>query len=131
MAAKLKAINVYRPKIIAGRTARNKEIIDLIASRTGLNKGDINFVLSELSEAVIFFNKSGRGIKLNGLGTYLPNVKLNGSFDISHRLDKEIKNAINAPGTFMGEIQNKENIGKTSDELVALWNADNPADQVA
>jgi hypothetical protein len=27
-------------------------------------------------------------------------------------------------------IINRENIGKTSDELVAKWNTDNPTDQV-
>jgi hypothetical protein len=37
---------------------------------------------------------------------------------------------INAPGAFKGEIQNRENIGKTTAELVALWNADHPNDPV-
>lgn len=33
-------------------------------------------------------------------------------------------------GIFAGMITNREKIGKTSDELVAVWNADNPADLV-
>jgi len=33
------------------------------------------------------------------------------------------KEAHIAPGNFNGEIANRQNIGKTSDELVAQWNA--------
>lgn len=56
--------------------------------------------------------------------------RLVGPFDVSHRLDRAIKNALNAPGAFGGEIVNRENIGKTADDLVALWNADHPDDPV-
>jgi len=85
--------------------------------------------LRTLSATVQFLNKQGQGVKLPGLGTYLPSIYTKGKFSISHRLDKEISNALNAPGAFTGEIANRENIGKTSDELVALWNeahSDNP-----
>ena len=34
------------------------------------------------------------------------------------------------PGIFTGTIINRENIGKTSEELVAKWNEENPTDQV-
>ena len=34
------------------------------------------------------------------------------------------------PGVFSGRIVNRENIGKTSEELVTMWNAEYPEDQV-
>ena len=64
------------------------------------------------------------------LGTYLPTIDIRGKFGISHRLSKEIKNALNTPGAFSGEIINRENIGKSADELVEMWNNDHPDDPV-
>ena len=90
----------------------------------------MDLVLRELRDAVVFFNRAGRGVKLEGLGTYLPNIQLDGTFDVQHRLDRSIKNALNAPGTFTGVILNRENIGKTADELVEMWNAEHPDDPV-
>ncbi len=131
MASKIQAVNVYRPRIKLGKTAGMDELVPYMADRTGLNEGTISMVLKELRDAVIFFARSGRGAKVEGLGTYLPKVALDGGFSISHRLDADIKNALNAPGAFRGEIEHRDNIGKTVDELVAFWNTDNPADPVS
>ncbi|MBT9149594.1 MAG: hypothetical protein DDT28_01029 [Dehalococcoidia bacterium] len=57
-------------------------------------------------------------------------MDISGKLDISHRLDRDIRNALNAPGAFIGEVLNRQNIGKTSDELVAMWNADHHDDPV-
>ena len=59
-----------------------------------------------------------------------PSIDTKGKYSISHRLDREISNVLNAPGAFSGEIINRANIGKTSDELVALWNAEHADDPV-
>lgn len=107
-----------------------KELGDFIAARSSLYKADLQFVLSELTAAVIFFNKQGRGVKLPGLGTFLPTIGLDGSFRVSHRLDKEINNGPNTPGAYSGEITRRKNMGKTAEQLAALWNKDNPADPV-
>jgi hypothetical protein len=87
-------------------------------------------VLLELRDTVLFFNRRGQPVKLEGLGTYSPTVGLDGVFDASHRADSAIKNGLNAPGAFEGEIVNRENISKSSDELVALWDAAHPDDPV-
>ena len=111
-------------------SVQKTELVRYLADRTGLNEGEINLVLAELRDAVVFYNRGGRGVKLDGLGTYLPNIKLNGAFDISHRLDAFVKKALNTNGLFTGTIQNSENIGKSGDELVDMWNTDNPSDPV-
>ena len=54
---------------------------------------------------------------------------LDGTLDVQHRLDRGLKNGLNARA-FAGRILNRENIGKTSDELVALWDAEHPDDPV-
>lgn len=75
-----------------------------MADRTGVTEGEISLVLKELRDAIIFFNRAGRGVKLEGLGTYQPKVGLDGTFDVAHRVDSAVKKAINAAGTFSGNI---------------------------
>lgn len=88
-------------------------------------------VLLELRDAVVFFNQQGQPVKLEGLGTYTPTINLDGSFNVGHRADSEIKNRLNATGAFRGKIENGEHISKTGDDLVALWDAEHPDDPVA
>jgi len=99
-----------------------------MTGRTGLNESEVWMFLEELSDAVTFFNLQGQGVKLVKLGTYLPKIALDGKFGVSHRLAQAIKNGLNAPGAFSGDMANRANIGKTSDELVARWNAQHPED---
>jgi len=130
MVKRIEAINAYRPRIKLRPTAQMEQLVSYIADRTGLNEGEITIVLKELRDAVIFFNLQGQGDKLEGLGTYLPEMDVSGKFDISHRLDKDIRDALNAPGAFAGDIVYRQNIGKTSYEFVAMWNADHPDDPI-
>ncbi len=130
MVTRLKAINAYRPHIERGKTVQMDELIRYIADRTNLNEGSVSQVLNELRDAIIFFGRAGRGVKLEGLGTYLPRIKRDGTFKWEYRVSKELKRGLNAPDTFVGTIVNKENIGKSTDELVALWNAEHPDDPV-
>ena len=131
MASRIKAINAYRPKVKLGRTAGTDELVEFIARSTGLNESGVRQVLLELRDAAIFFNKQGRAIKLEGLGTYTPSIDLSGKMKVGHRADTALNKGLNAPGAFLGEILNRENIGKTGDEPAAMWDADNPGDPVA
>jgi hypothetical protein len=128
MASKIQAVGAYCPRIKLGKTASLEQLVKYIADRTGLNEGTISIVLKELRDAIIFFALQGRGAKIDGLGTYLPKIKLDGRFDVSHRLDTTIRNGLNTPGAFSGEVANRDNIGKTTDDLVALWNEAHPDD---
>lgn len=131
MASKIKAINTYRPRLKLGRRAETDELVAFIARSTGLNESGVRQVLLELRDAAIFFNQQGRAVKFEGLGTYSPSIDLEGTIKVSHRADVALKSALNAQGSFMGDIINRENIGKTSDDLVTMWNADNPGDPVS
>ena len=55
---------------------------------------------------------------------------MDGSLDIQYRADNALVNALNLPGVFSGKIVHPENIGKSSDDLVEMWNSEHPEDPV-
>ncbi len=129
MASRISALNHYRPQIEYGNTVKRPELVAYVAARTGLNEGEILLVLLELRDAIVFFNSSGRGVKLEGLGTYLPNINYKGKYDVIYRMDKRFKEALNW-GRSKAFVINHEHIGKEADEIIALWNAEHPDDPV-
>jgi len=114
MASLIQAIKAYCPVIQLGKRAELNDLVDFIARSTGLNEGTIRQVLIELRDATVFFNLRGQPVYLEGLGTYTPIVELDGSLKVGHRADVEIKNRLNAPGAFQGEILRRENVPSTS-----------------
>ena len=57
-------------------------------------------------------------------------IDLEGNLAISFRPDPAFTNGLSVRGSFTGTIINRENIGKTSEELVTKWNETYPDDQV-
>ena len=90
----------------------------------------LDLVIKELRDKIIEFIRSGRAVKIEGLGTWTPNIGLDGSLTIQYRPDTALINALKVPGTFTGRVSNRENIGKTGDELVAQWNEAHAEDPV-
>ncbi len=131
MASRIKAINAYMPNLKLGKRAEMSDLVEFIARSTGLNESTIRQVLIELRDAVVFYNLRGQPVQLEGLGTYTPTVDLSGEIGVGHRADTYIKNHLKASGVFKGEIERRENIGKSGDDLAAKWNADHPDDPVA
>lgn len=129
MTSPISALNHYRPQIEYGETAGWREVAEFLEARTTLSKTDIIATLTGLQDAVLHFNLQGRGVKLEGLGTYLPNINYQGEIDAAHRLDRRLKRQLNN-GSFSGKIRNKKNIGKTVEQVVAMWNAEHPDDPV-
>lgn len=131
MTSRIKAINAYAPKIKLGRRATTEDLVEFIARSTGLNESGVRQVLLELRDTVLFFNLRGQPVQLEGLGTYTPKISLDGTMGVGHRADNALKQGLNKPGAFKGEINNRDNIGKSSDDLVVLWDAEHPDDPVA
>lgn len=130
MASKIKAIGAYRPRVEQGTTVQKPELIRAVSRATGLVEGSLDQGIKELRDQIIEYCRAGRAVKVEGLGTWAPNIALDGTFDIQYRADTALTNGLNIPGVFTGRIINREHIGKTSDELVARWNAENPSDLV-
>jgi len=130
MATKIQAISTYRPRVEQGNTVQKAELVRAVARATNLNEGTVDSVIKELRDLIIQFNREGRAVKVEGLGTYTPNIGLDGVFDLQYRADTALNIGLNEPQTFTGTITNREYIGKTTAELVAKWNEDHPQDLI-
>lgn len=130
MAKRINAIKALMPQIELNQTVKVDELAKYISRGTNLNPAEIRFVLQELKDALLFFTRSGQPVKLDGLGTFTPGIRLNGEFTINVRVDRELVNGLNRPEAFKGRIRNRENIGKSGDQLVTEWDRVNPDDPV-
>ena len=72
MANRIKAINASMPTLRLGKRVGMNEIVEFIASSSGLSAGVIRQVLTGLRGAVIFFLLHGQPVQLEGLGAYTP-----------------------------------------------------------
>jgi hypothetical protein len=130
MARKITAIRKYRPEIRRQPTRQTKHIVEDIAQRTGLNEGEIRFVVYELRDAILMAHGLGQAVKIDGLGTFTPTLHMGGDFDILFRPDVDMLRQLNDPTRFYAKILNKRNIGKSAADLIAQWNAEHPDDPV-
>ncbi len=130
MAKKITALRKLRPEIKRERTRQMPQMVEDIAMRTGLNEGEIRFVVYELRDAMLNAHRVGQAVKVEGLGTFTPTIRADGSFDILFRADADLLRQLSDTTKFYAKILNKANIGKSAEELVALWNEENPEDVV-
>ncbi len=131
MASRIKAIGALRPRIELGKTAQKAELVRALARATALNEGSVDLVIKELRDQIIEYNRSGRAVKIEGLGIWTPNMELDGKLDVQYRADTALNIGLNVDGTFTGDVVNSENVGKTGDQLVERWNEMHPEDPVA
>ncbi len=130
MATKITAVRKYRPEIKRMKTMQTDEMVEKIAMRTGLNEGEIRFVVYEIRDTTLMAHRTGQAVKIEGLGTFTPTIRLDGSFDILFRPDARMLNQLNNPTKMTATILHKKNIGKSAEELVALWNQEHPEDLI-
>jgi hypothetical protein len=79
-----------------------------ISHATGLVGGAVDHSIKELRDQIIAFNRAGRAVKVEGLGTFTPSIDLNGDLAIIYRPDPVLNYSLNTPGTFSGTITNRE-----------------------
>ena len=130
MAERIKAINAYRPRIELGKTVQKAALLRAVSRSTSLVEGTVDMTIKETRDQIIEICRSGRAVKVEGLGRFEPVMDLAGNLAISFRPDPTFAYSLNQGG-FEGNVINRENIGKTSEELVAKWNSIYPDDQVA
>ena len=129
MAKLIQAFSKYCPKIDLIEAADPKRFMELITQRTTLSAGVVKNVQESEVETLIGLLKEGRSVN-TGVAIFRPTIDAQGNLSVSVRVDKRITAALNIPGAFTGKINNSANIGKTTEEIVALWNVDNPKDLV-
>jgi hypothetical protein len=124
MAKRINVIKALMPQIELNQTIQVDELTQYISRGTNLNPSEIKFVLAELSHALLFFTSRGQPVKLDGLGTFTPGIRLNGEFTINVRVDRDLIIGLNKPEAFKGRLRNRSSIGKSGDDLVEQWNRD-------
>ena len=130
MAKKITAIRKYRPEIKREATKQTPQLVEDIAMRTGLNEGEIRFVVYELRDAILDAHRHGQAVKIDGLGTFTPTIRMDGSLDILFRPEADMLRQLNDTTKFYAKILNKSNIGKSVDDLAAQWNLEHPDDPI-
>jgi hypothetical protein len=130
MAKQIHALNAYRPRIKKGKTLRRSELAEYISGRASINEGTVLNILTELRDAILFWNRQGTGVKLDGLGTYSPEIGLDGKIRVAHYPDVWLKGNLNLEYKFDAKIINRDMIGKTAEDLVARWNEEHPEDPI-
>ena len=129
MAHRIKAINAYRPRIELGKTVQKAALMRAVSRATSLVEGTVDMAIKETRDQIIEICRSGRAVKVEGLGRFEPVMDLDGQLSISFRADPTFAYSLNKDA-FEGNILNRENIGKTSEELVTMWNETYPEDLV-
>ena len=130
MALTIQAVNAYRPRIEQGNTVQKPELLRAASRATGIVEGTLDQSIKELRDQIIEFNRSGRAVKVEGLGTFSPSIDIDGVLAISFRPSTAFANGLNIPGIFTGTIINRENIGKSSLEMIEMWNEEHPDDRI-
>ena len=129
MAHQIQAINAYRPRIELGKTVQKPALLRAVSRATSLVEGTVDMTIKEMRDQIIEICRSGRAVKVEGLGRFEPNMDMDGQLSISFRADPAFAYSLNKGG-FEGNVHNRENIGKTTEEFVAMWNTDHPDDPV-
>lgn len=128
MAKFIQAVTQYGPRVELKPTAQLEKVAEWMSMRTGLNKSEVMMVLQEQSEAILYFNKDGIPVKLPGVGTFTPSVDGEGTYNIGFRADTVLKNGINTPNAYQGDVKNRERIGWTKEQYKELWDTEHPED---
>jgi len=129
MAKLIQAIATYGPRIQLMEAVLPRRFMELITYRTTLSTGVVKNVQESEVETLIGLLMEGRPVH-TGVAIFTPVIDSKGNLSVSVRVDKRINSALNAPGAFTGRINNSTNIGRTSEEIAALWNQGHPDNPV-
>ena len=129
MAKLIQAFSKYCPKIDLGEAAEPQRFMELITQRTTLSAGVVKNVQESEVETLIGLLKEGRSVH-TGIAVFRPTIDAQGNLSVSVRVDKRIIGAMNVPGAFTGKVNNNANIGKSTEEIVDMWNENHPEDMI-
>lgn len=129
MAQLIQAFSKYGPKIDLMEAADPRRFMDLITQRTTLSAGVVKNVQESEVETLIGLLKEGRSVH-TGIAVFRPIIDAQGNLSVNVRVDKRITAALNVPSAFTGKVNNSANIGKTTEEIVSIWNEEHPDDMI-
>ncbi len=132
MAKRIAVINQLRPKIqsqgvadlgtLAGRIARQSTTFD---------EDEMFGIFRKFMREIMAALQNGETVKLDGLVNIRPQMKVGGEVNLGLRADRSAIASLNDPKLWTAvKVINHANLRKSSDDLVALWNSENPGDTV-
>ncbi|MBK8796621.1 MAG: hypothetical protein IPM07_09760 [Anaerolineales bacterium] len=131
MAKRVTAINTYRTRIQRGPIVEPTELAHFVAERENLSPSDVTHALLAIGDAALYLLRTGRSVRLAGVGMLTPSVDMAGTFSARLVFDRKLlRHARPAGKAFLGEFSHAEHRHRSPDELVALWNAEHPDDAV-
>jgi hypothetical protein len=86
--------------------------------------------VDQLQETLMASFHDGRAAKIEGLGTFTPTIRMDGSLDVLFRPEPDMLRQLNDKTRFTAKILNRSSIGQSADDLIARWNAEYPEDPV-
>ena len=130
MATLLQALRTHGPKLVYNRTASTAELAEWLAGRTGLTRGQVLLVLSELHDAIRAHAASGTPVMLDGIGRVRPAIGQDGAMRLHLVPDRRLTRALGNLDDYHGAIANRANIGIGREGFKELWDVNHPEDPV-
>ncbi|MDY7041407.1 MAG: hypothetical protein SVX38_11140 [Chloroflexota bacterium] len=131
MAKRLVVINQLRPKISSQGVVNLEEMAARVAKNTTFNPEEIYGILRLYTQEVNAALQAGETVKVDGLLSVAPNMKVGGAVNMSLRGDREAVAGLNNPLLWTADkVANRANMTKSADELVAQWDEEHPDDPV-
>ena len=131
MTKKLSVINQLRPRITSQELVDLEKMAGRISKNTTYNAEEIYSILRLFVNDANAALQAGETVKIDGLVSMTPNVRVGGEVDIALRSDRAAIAGLNNPQLWTAaKVTNHANLKKSSEELIALWNAEHPNDLV-
>jgi hypothetical protein len=129
MAKLIQAYATYGPRIDLLKAADPDEFMEMIIDGNTLSPGVVKNMQESEVKTLTQMLKRGQPVH-TGVAIFTPTVDSQGKLGVTVRVDKRILARLNMPGAFKGVFTNPENIGKSTEELVQMWNEAHPDDLI-
>ena len=131
MANKLAVINQLRPRILTQEVVDLEKIAKRISKNTTYNAEELYGMLRLFTNEANAALQAGETIKIDGLLSLVPNMRVGGEVDLAIRGDRGAIANLNNPQLWTaGKVSNHEHLTKTSEQIIAFWNEQHPDDPV-
>ncbi len=131
MTDKINAINQLRPKIISQGIVDHQTMAKRMSKNTTYNEHEVYSILRLYADDINAALQAGETVKVDGVCTLTPNMKVGGEVNVSIRHHRGALAALQNPRLWTAnKVANHRNMSKTTGQLIKDWNAAHPDDPV-
>ena len=128
MAQKIQAWVEFGPRLEPTDPITPEGLIERIVNASNQSRGSVKAILDELDVQTEICLKEGHIVQMPNGTHFKPSGHSDGSIDVNVRVNPRIVKNVNT--SFRGTWRNAQNIGKSEEEIIALWNAAHPEDLI-